>query len=329
MSTVEFDSGGTPQGGTPHGGGQASERIVAVHLAGKGDAFADAQGRRPCVVLAHGFAGTVDSGLLPYAERFAAAGLDALAFDYRHFGASGGEPRQLVSIPRQLEDYAAAVSFARTLPDVDPARIAVWGTSFSGGHVVEVAVGDGRVAAAIAQSPAMDGRATMLNALRYAGVGAFSRLTLAGIRDALGALKGRPPLMLPVVAPPGTVAAMATPDAESGYRAITGPLWRNEFAARFALTAALYRPGLKADRLPCPILVQVADRDAVAPPAAAQDAAWLATGRSEVRVYPVGHFDVYRGAPFEQSVSDQLHFLTRHLSPVPAGERAEAASLAS
>jgi uncharacterized protein len=313
--SVEFDSAG--------------ERIAAVHLAGEGDAFADAQGRRPCVVLAHGFGGTVDSGLLPYAERFAAAGLDALAFDYRHFGASGGEPRQLLSIPRQLEDYAAAVSFARTLPDVDPARIAVWGTSFSGGHVVEVAVADGRVAAAIAQTPAMDGRANLLNVARYAGIGALNRLTLAGIRDALGALRGRPPLTLPVVGAPGTLAAMATEDAEAGFHAIAGPTWRNEFAARFALTAALYRPGLKADRLPCPILVQVADRDAVAPPSAAQDAAWLATGRSEVRIYPIGHFDVYRGAPFEQSVADQLYFLTRHLTPVASGERAGAATLAS
>jgi uncharacterized protein len=301
VSTVEFPSAGTP--------------IAAEHLSGAGDAFADARGRRPCVVLAHGFGGTVDSGLMPYAERFAAAGLDALAFDYRHFGASGGEPRQVLSVRGQLEDYAAAVAFARRQEGVDPERIVLWGTSFSGGHVVEAAVADGRVAAVISQSPAMDGRATMLNVVRYAGAGALSAMTLAGIRDALGALRGRPPLTLPIVAAPGTLAAMSTPDAEPGYRAITGPTWRNEFAARFAVTAALYRPGLKADRLPCPILVQIADRDAVAPPNAAEEAAWLATGRAEVRTYPVGHFDVYRGEPFERCVADQLYFLTRHLSP--------------
>ena len=302
MSAVEFDSGG--------------ERIAAVHLPGEGEAFADEHGRRPCVVLAHGFAGTVDSGLLPYAERFAAAGLDALAFDYRHFGASGGEPRQLVSVAEQLEDYAAAIRFARSLPGVDPGRIALWGTSFSGGHVVEAAVADGRVAAVVSQSPAMDGRATMLNALRYAGPAALAKITVAALRDRLGALRGRPPVLLPAVGPPGSLAAMSTPDAEAGYKAIVGPSWRNEFAARFGLTAALYRPGLKADRLPCPMLVQIADRDAVAPPSAAREAAWLATGRAEVRTYPVGHFDVYRGAPFEQSVADQLHFLSRHLAPV-------------
>ena len=300
MSAVEFSSAG--------------ERIAGVHLAGRGPAFADTQGRRPCVVLAHGFGGTVDSGLLPFAERFAAAGLDALAFDYRHFGASAGEPRQLVSVPRQLEDYAAAIAFARGLEGVDPGRIVLWGTSFSGGHVVEAAVSDGRVAAAISQAPAMDGLATLMNVRRYAGAATLNRFTLAAVRDALGARRGRPPLLLPVVGPPGTLAAMSTPDAEPGYRAITGPTWRNEFAARFGLTAALYRPGRKADRLPCPILVQIADRDSVAPPAAAQEAAWRATGRAEVRTYPVGHFDVYTGEAFERSVSDQLHFLRRHLA---------------
>jgi|SRR6185437_842547 len=310
MSEVSFDSSGA--------------RIVAQHLRGQGDAFADSRGNRPCVVLAHGFGGTVDSGLMPYAERFAAAGLDALAFDYRHFGNSGGEPRQLVSVPEQLEDYAAAIAFARGLEGVDPERIAVWGTSFSGGHVVEVAVADGRVAAAIAQTPAMDGRAALLNVARYAGLGALNRVTLVGLRDQIGAWRGRPPVTIPVVGAPGTLGAMTTPDAEPGYRAITGSTWHNEVPARFALTISLYRPGLKADRLPCPILVQVADRDAIAPPQAARDAAWLATGRSEVRTYPVGHFDIYVGEPFERSVADQLFFLGRHL--VPAGELAVASA---
>jgi pimeloyl-ACP methyl ester carboxylesterase len=272
------------------------------------------------VVLAHGFGGTVDSGLMPYAERFAAAGIDALAFDYRHFGASGGEPRQLVSIRRQLEDYAAAIAFARSLPGVDPERIAVWGTSYSGGHVVSVAVRDGRVGAAIAQTPAMDGLAALANVARYGGVRHLGAFVLEGVRDQLGALRGRPPHMVGVVGPPGSMAAMTTPDAEPGYTAIAGPTWRNEVAARIALNAASYRPGREADKLPCPLLVQIADRDAVAPPQAARDAAWLATGRAEVRTYPIGHFDVYLGAPFERAVADQLHFLARHLSP-REGER--------
>jgi fermentation-respiration switch protein FrsA (DUF1100 family) len=299
VSVVEFRSGGG--------------RCVATHLPGEGAGFLGEDGRRPCVVLAHGFGGTVDSGLLPYAERFAAAGLDALAFDYRHFGASDGEPRQLLSIPRQLEDYGAAITYARTLERVDPERVVVWGTSFSGGHVVPVAVADGRVVAAIAQTPAMDGLAAVLNLAHYAGPAQLARITLAGLRDLAATLRGRAPVPIAVVGPPGSAAAMSTADAEPGYRAIAGPAWRNEVAARILLTTASYRPGLQADRLPCPILVQIADRDSVAPVKAAQDAVWRATGRGELRTYPISHFEIYRGAPFERAIADQLLFLRRHL----------------
>jgi uncharacterized protein len=311
VSAVEFDSGGTICRG--------------VHLAGVGDELTTDE-RRPCVVLAHGFAGTVDSGLLAFAQRFRAAGLDAIAFDYRHFGASDGEPRQLLSIKRQLEDYAAAIAYARSLEGVDPQRIVVWGSSYAGGHAVSAAVADGHVAAVIAQVPAMDGLATLANLVRYAGAAQLVRLTLLGLRDQLASLRGHPPVMLAAVGAPGTVAAMTSPDAEPGYRAIAGPTWRNEVAARIALSAGAYRPGLQADRLPCPMLVQIADRDTVAPPKAAQDAAFRATGRAEVRTYPIGHFDIYTGAAFERAIADQLHFLRRHLGAGSSARRvAEAA----
>jgi pimeloyl-ACP methyl ester carboxylesterase len=306
VSDVAFSSGGV--------------RCAGVHLRGSGEAFADEQGRRPCVVLGHGFAGTVDSGLIPFAEGFAAAGIDALAFDYRHFGMSDGEPRQLLSVSRQQQDYAAAIAYARSLAGVDPARIVVWGSSYSGGHAVAVAVQDGGVAAAISQVPAMDGVATLATLLGYAGAGQLARLVAAGVRDVLAAARGRPPVTTPVVGPPGSLAAMSSADADAGYRAIAGPSWRNEVAARIFLTAGSYRPGLQADRLPCPILIQIADRDTVAPVRAAQDAAWRATGRAELRTYPIGHFDVYAGAPFERALADQLHFLSRHVAaPVAAG----------
>jgi pimeloyl-ACP methyl ester carboxylesterase len=302
MSEVSFDSSGV--------------RCVGVHLRGRSDEFLDAQGNRPCVVLAHGFAGTVDSGLLGFAERFADAGLDALAFDYRHFGASEGEPRQLISIAKQQQDYAAAIAYVRALEGVDPERIVVWGSSYSGGHVVPVAVSDGRVAAVISQVPAMDGTATLVNLVRYAGVGQLARLSVLALRDVISSLRGGPAVTVPAVGRPGSVAFMSSPDAESGMRAIAGSSWRNEVAARIGLQAGMYRPGLQADQLSCPILIQIADRDSVAPVKAEQDAAWRAPGRAEVRTYPVGHFDVYVGDAFERSVSDQLYFLRRHITPV-------------
>ena len=305
-------------------------RCVGQFFDGSGgdDAFAGPDGRRPCIVLGHGFGGTVDSGLVPFAERFAQAGLHALAFDYRHFGESDGEPRQLLDAQRQHADFAAAVTYARERDGVDPERIVVWGSSYAGGHVVEVAAADPRMAGAIAQAPAMDGAIAVVNIVGYAGPGALLRLTAAGIKDVLASARRAEPVRVPVVGPPGAVAAMTSADAEPGYRAITGPTWRNEVCARIFLRAGLYRPGLKADRLPCPILIQIADKDTVAPTKAAEAAAWLATGRAEVRTYPIGHFEIYDGAPFERAVGDQLHFLRRHLTGA-AAKRAPEEAVAS
>ena len=299
-------------------------RCAGKHLPGAGRAFADPAGRRPCVVMAHGFGGTADCGLLPFAERFADAGLDSLVFDYRHFGASGGEPRQLLSIRRQHEDYAAAIDFARALDGVDPERSVVWGSSYAGGHVVPVAVADGRVAAVISQVPAMDGVPATINALRRAGPSASVKLMGLALRDVIAGRRGGDVVGAPAVGPPGTLAFMSTPDAEPGMLAVAGPTWRNEVGARIALSAGMYRPGLLADRLTCPILIQIAALDSVAPVAAARRAAERAPD-AEVRTYPIGHFDIYLGAPFEQAISDQLSFLARH-ARARAGEPARASS---
>jgi uncharacterized protein len=271
--------------------------------------------------MAHGIAGTRDSGLLPFAEAFAAAGLDVLLFDYRGFGDSTGEPRQLAWPPRHREDYRAAVDFARGLGGVDPERIVLWGTSWSGGHVVYIAADDPRIAAVISQTPDLDGLRTLRGVTRYAGWGQLARITGEGLKDLAGAVRGRPPHMIPVVAPPGEVAAMASPDAHDGYQAIAGPTWRNELAARAVVAENRNRAITRIDELRCPILIQIADRDAIAPPPQARAAAWRAKGRVEVREYPCEHFDIYLSWR-ERSVADQIHFLRRHLGAT-AVERAE------
>ena len=266
--------------------------------------------RVPCIVLAHGF-GTVKEGRLDaYAERFAAAGYAVLVFDYRHFGESSGEPRQLVSIGRQHRDWRAAVEHARGLAGVDSDRIAVWGTSYSGGHVIAIAAADPRIAAAIAQTPHTSGIATF----RSAGIGPSNRLALASLRDLGRAVTGREPRMIPVVAAPGERGAMTSPDALPGMAALYPPgfEWRNEFAPRAALRTGFYFPGRRARRIRCPLLVQVMTDDVVTPAAPARRAA-RAAPRGELKEYPGGHFDVYVGDPFEAVVADQVEFLARHL----------------
>jgi fermentation-respiration switch protein FrsA (DUF1100 family) len=288
------------------------ETCAAWHLTGEGDAYSG-DGGRPCVVMAHGLGGTKDSSLLPYAEAFAEAGLDALLFDYRCFGQSTGEPRQLAWPPRHRADYRSAVEFARGLDGVDPERIVLWGTSWSGGHVVYAAADDPRIAAIICQTPDLDGVRTLREISHYAGWGQLGRITWEGARDVAGAALGRPPRMIPVVAPPGEVAGMASRDAEAGYQSIAGPTWRNEIAARAVLAESLNRAITRIDQVDCPILVQIADRDTVAPPPGARAAAWRAKGKVEVREYPCLHFDIYLGEWRERSIADQLHFLGRHL----------------
>ena len=102
--------------------------------------------------MAHGLSAVRDQRLPAYAERFAAAGLGVLLFDYRHFGASGGEPRQLLDIGRQLADWRAAVAYARARFD----RVALFGSSFAGGHVLAVGTDPG-IAAVVSQCPMTDG----------------------------------------------------------------------------------------------------------------------------------------------------------------------------
>jgi len=267
--------------------------------------------RAPCVVLGHGFSATRSEGLPDFAQRFADAGIAALAFDYRNFGDSTGEPRQLLDIKRQLEDWAAALAYVRSRPDVDPNRVAVWGSSFGGGHAITMAARDQRLAAAISQAPFIDGLAQLRITPPRTGL----RLMLAALRDQIGAWRGRAPVMIPPTGPPGSLAVMTSPDAVPGFGAIVpeGSRWRGEVAARIMLHVGSYRPIRSAPKVSCPLLVCVADEDQVTPPEPAVKAA-LAAPRGELRRYPIGHFEIYPGQRgFEQAVSDQTDFLTRHL----------------
>ena len=264
---------------------------------------------RPCVVMGHGFGLTRTGGLVPFAERFTQAGLAVLVFDYRHFGGSGGEPRQLLDIGRQQDDWRAALDFARSLPEVDPRQIVAWGYSFGAAHVMTIAAEGQELAGAITQNPFADG----LWALRAAGPGNVAKLTGAGLRDAWGRLRGRPVHRLAIAGPPGSVGAMTQPDALPGYEAAYGDEeWENWVAARIALWVGLYRPVRRAADITCPWLVQVCTGDTVTPPRPALAAAARAP-RSQVHRYEGGHFTLFQGDPFERAVTHQLAFLERVL----------------
>jgi pimeloyl-ACP methyl ester carboxylesterase len=268
-----------------------------------------------CVIMAGGLAVTKEPGTDRFAKRFHQAGFTVLAFDYRHFGESGGRPRQLARIGEQHADWQAAIECARALPEVDGTRVAIWGFSASGGHVFPVAARNPGLAAAIASSALADGPAAMPNAMRHQTPLASLRFTGRAILDAVGGLVGRDPLLVPLAGEPGTVTSLTTPDSLKGTEALnpdnTYPDWQQQVAARSALRVGFYRPGRFAARVGCPLLVLVQDQDGTALPGPAVRAAQRAP-RGELVRLPGGHYGPFLDG-HEQAVEIQLSFLRRHL----------------
>ena len=287
--------------------------LRAGYWQGAGKAFKTAAGV-PCIVMGHGLGGTRACGLVPYAEAFAAAGFDVFCFDYRGFGESDGEPRQVVDVPMQLRDWAAAIAHARSLKGVDARRIALWGSSFSGGLVIAAGVADGKVAAISNQGGMLDGLAAVQFLVRQEGVLQIARVMRYVAADALAALLGQPRVLLPVVGEPGSLAVLTAPDSKPGYLAITPPEWRNEISLSWMLTLATFRPNVMAARLHCPTLFCIAEKDSAVPPSAVEDAARRAGAKAEVRRYALGHFEIYVGEGFRRSSGDQLAFFSRVLA---------------
>ncbi|WP_280511133.1 alpha/beta hydrolase [Nocardia farcinica] len=181
-----------------------------------------APGPRPIVIMGHGLGAVREMRLAAFAERFAANGWSVLVFDYRHLGASGGRPRQLLDIGRQLADWRAAVAFARTLPEVDVDRIALWGTSFGGGHVLQVGSGNPQVAAIVAQCPFTDGPASLISRLRTGPLSAVA-LMAVGILDTARSWLGSKPILMPMAGTSWMPAFVASPDAIAGASALLPP----------------------------------------------------------------------------------------------------------
>ena len=172
--------------------------------------------KAPCVILAHGFCGVKEMRLDAYAEAFAGAGYHALVFDYRHFGASDGNPRLILDIKKQHQDWRAAIRFAKGLPAVDSHRIALWGTSFSGGHVLEIATTDHDpdIAVVISQVPHMNGFATAAATGLMQNIG----LGTAAWRDMANMMLRQSPYYVPAIGFPGDLAAMTAPGVVEGVK---------------------------------------------------------------------------------------------------------------
>jgi pimeloyl-ACP methyl ester carboxylesterase len=266
--------------------------------------------RPPVVLMAHGFGAERTFGLEPFAERFAEAGLAAFLFDYRCFGDSEGEPRNWISPRRHLQDWEAALAHVKGLPAIDSSRIALWGTSFSGGHVIVIAARHPEISAIVAQVPFADGLALLASVPAKL----MPRLGMAALRDLIRLLTRRAPFTVPIVGPPDSLAMMNTPGTWEGYQSILPKetSWKNACPARAVFTTSFYRPIRYAKRVRCPVLLVMAKRDELIPSWTVQKER-SRLSNAQLVAFNIGHFDPYKSPCFEEAVVMEQKFLTAHL----------------
>ena len=273
-------------------------------------------GGAPAVVMAHGFSAVKEMYLDSFAEVFAAAGLNVLVFDYRCFGASDGEPRQEIDPWAQVRDYRHAITYLHTVPEVDPGRIGIWGSSYSGGHVLMVGAIDRRVKAVVCQVPMISGHDNMRALVRADLIAGF-RSAFEGDRAAR--YTGAAPAMVPVVSEnPMVAAALPTADSFQWFTesaADRAPSWRNEVTVRSVEMFTEYEPGTYLPWIsPTPLLMLVAREDHLTPAELAIAAFQRANEPRRLVIMPGGHFDAYVKG-FEASSSAARDWFAEHLSP--------------
>jgi pimeloyl-ACP methyl ester carboxylesterase len=265
----------------------------------------------PVVVMAHGFAAERSFRLPAYAEKFTDKGLAVFVFDYRDFGDSQGSPRNLVNPFRHIQDWRAAIAHVRTLKGINTEKIGLWGTSFSGGHVIVAASKDPKISAIVSQVPWMDG----ISSARMMSFQYTIKSILFAFRDILRIITLRKPYYVPVVGDPDTFAVMNSPDSKPGYMALVpeNSQWKNQCPARALLYLTIYRPLSFARKVKCPALLIMAEKDFGISPKAVEKCAQRMKKATLLRL-PVGHFEPYVGELFEQVSEKQADFLKEHLS---------------
>jgi uncharacterized protein len=278
-----------------------------------------AAGPVPTVVMAHGFSAVKEMYLDRFAEVFAAGGLGALVFDNRNFGASDGERRQHIDPWQQVGDYRDAITFAETLPEVDRTRIGVWGSSYSGGHVLVLGAIDRRVRCVVSQVPLISGHR---NARRLIRADFIAPVQAQFDDDRRARYAGKAPAMIPVVAQDSMApCALATPDSWQWFTE-TGktraPAWRNEVTLQSVEMFTAYEPGAYIEWVsPTPLMMVVAAGDHLTVSDEALAGYARALEPKKLVLLEGGHFDAYV-KDFERSSAPARDWLMQHLGRAAA-----------
>jgi hypothetical protein len=268
---------------------------------------------RPVIVMAHGYSGVKEAYLDNFASKFADAGFVVLVFDYRYLGASEGEPRQQIFWYDQIADYRNAITWATLQPEVDVARIGVWGTSYSGGHVLLLAAFDKRVKAVVAQVPAKGAWESYFAALPTEQVAKISALHAAARAERM---KTGTILYSPVVEPEGQLAVMPQPEAYEFFMGVgkIAPRWQNRVTVESLETGMYYDPTAFIQLIsPAPLLMIVASHDIVTPTAVEKKAFERAGEPKRLIIVPGLHFDPYQGPKHLEFVTPETEWFKRYL----------------
>ena len=274
----------------------------------------DGAGPHPTIVLAHGFSALKEMYLDKYAEAFARAGFASVVYDNRGFGASDGEPRQEIDPWLQIRDYSDAITFAGSLAGTDKGKLGIWGSSYSGGHVLVVAAIDRRVRCVVSQVPVISGWQNFRRLVR-ADFLAPLRAGLHADRESRAA--GGAPGMLPVVAQdPTAPSALPTADSYQWFTetaAARAPAWRNEVTLRTIEYGFGYEPGAHIGLIsPTPLMMIVAIDDHLTVSDLAIAAYERAYEPKRLVLLRGGHFDAYV-AGFDQSAGPACEWFRMHL----------------
>jgi dipeptidyl aminopeptidase/acylaminoacyl peptidase len=262
----------------------------------------------PVIIMAHGLSAVKAFRLPAFAERFVEKGMATFLFDYRTFGQSDGEPKHVVNPFHHVQDWLSAIAHVRNLPEVDSKRIALWGTSFSGGHVIIAAAKDPGITAVVSQVPFVSG----FSSIRLKSISDMVLATFYGMADYIKTAFLLPPHYSPAIAPPGSFAAMNTEESYPGFRSIIpdGSDWENKMTSRAFILLAFYYPIFYARKVKAPVLLIGGKNDSLVPFAAVKKTAERLPN-CEFVALESNHFEPYTGARFEQSIKIQIDFLER------------------
>lgn len=259
----------------------------------------------PVVVMAHGLGGTREMRLYAYAERFAQAGYSCFLFDYRNFGASSGDKRQLINVKMQLHDWNTAIDFVKKDNRVDGSRLLLFGSSFSGGHVIWLAAHRNDITATVAQCPYTDTIAT----IKEVGLPYIIKRSPFVIADLLSSVTGYHPVMMKLSTFSGELAFMQA-DEKTTNDFIEGADYVNEAPARTLLEFVKYSPGKCFGRIKTPVFVAACTKDDLAPADKTVSLAKNAVN-SVCKLYDCGHFEIYCNELFEESSKDYIDFYNK------------------